>query len=100
MITTHHRESNEDVNNKKALGFKLTMADDGQMMVAKTVGKNFAYLTYQQICASGVVHTTTFQQSIWLELPMKKKQITQYSASRHQFQHTKLCQSSFLNLKS
>jgi len=48
------------------------MADDGQMMVAKTVGKNFAYLTYQQICASGVVHTTTFQQSIRLELPMKK----------------------------
>jgi hypothetical protein len=49
------------------------MADDGQMMVAKTVGKNFAYLTYQQIFASGVVHTTTFQQSIWLELPHEKK---------------------------
>jgi hypothetical protein len=37
--------------------------------LAKTVGKNFAYPTYQQICASGVVHTTTLQQSIWLELP-------------------------------
>jgi hypothetical protein len=45
------------------------MADDGQMMVAKTVGKNFAYLTYQQICASGVVHTTTFQQSHNTQLP-------------------------------
>jgi hypothetical protein len=74
--------------------------DDGQISLQKQFGKNFAYLTYQQICASGVVHITTLQQSIWLELPFKKK-ITQYSASRHQFQqYTQLCQSSFLNLKS
>jgi hypothetical protein len=59
MITTHHRKSNEDVNNKKALGFKLTIADDGQISCNNSWKKLRISNISTNMCIWGCAHYYT-----------------------------------------